>query len=810
MNLETAAKTTIESCEKLHLCDTVKQFPFKSTLSLEYLIDFWKEEANHPNSLRSGHAKHLLEQLNGAPELTKPISDLSILKNHTDLLDQLMTAIYPPSRWETQISTSNAPFQFQSFYSSPLFNKIFGIDNEGKFANAEFNEREMLANKILSAYLMILEKFYGKEFKIDNHYLIGVRNESLKSYFKIEIDPTFVNIKAIGNPPKLGEEEINYILEDVTNLDRWRQTIPSDSFEFEGFVTISAMNVTDQETLSQLKYDLLERTSIISMDKFLELQQKLRTLLQLPEIKLGLAAFSGEWKMMFNYGNKIGMSFIMSENIKESCKNIKDSIYADAFKGKNPIIIDDLTKLDNKTIVEEEIIKQGILSIIIAPLYYQEELVGILELGSPNRCELNSLVINKLKEVLSLFSIALKRNIEEHQNKIQAVIKEECTAIHPIVEWRFNQAAFNLLHRRENDPSSTMEQISFDNLYPLYGLSDIRDSSLHRNNAIQSDLIGHLDMVRNILTAAHKIKRLPVIDELNYRTEYHINSLSQGLSSGNEVSITNFLKNEIDSVFEHIKSYDLELEHRITDYYNLLDGQMKLFYNKRKDYEESVTKINEMIGAYLDNAQVEAQQMFPHYFEKYKTDGVEHNIYLGQSLVNDRKYHPIYLRNLRLWQLIVLCEVALRSERLRPELKMDLETTHLILVQNNQLSIRFRYDEKKFDVDGTYNLRYEIMKKRIDKAIIKKSKERLTMPGKIAIVYSQTSEALEYKRYIEYIKSKKYITGEVEELELENLQGVQGLKALRIKINIDSTIESGKSIKREVENAVRHLPELMN
>ncbi len=114
---------------------------------------------------------------------------------------------------------------------------------------------------------------------------------------------------------------------------------------------------------------------------------------------------------------------------------------------KTPIIIEDLTKLDNKTIVEEEIIKQGILNIIIAPLYYQEELVGILELGSPNKSELNSLVINKLKEVLSLFSIALKRNIEEHQNKIQAVIKEECTAIHPIVEWRFNQAAFNLLQQ---------------------------------------------------------------------------------------------------------------------------------------------------------------------------------------------------------------------------------------------------------------------------------------------------------------------------------------------------------------------------
>jgi hypothetical protein len=171
--------------------------------------------------------------------------------------------------------------------------------------------------------------------------------------------------------------------------------------------------------------------------------------------------------------------------------------------------------------------------------------------------------------------------------------------------------------------------------------------------------------------------------------------------------------------------------------------------------------------------------------------------------VNNKEYNPVYLKNLRLWQLIVLCEAALRAEQLRPKLTMDLETTHLVLIQNNPLSIRFRYDEKKFDVDGTYNLRYEIMKKRIDKAIIKGTRERLTMPGKIAVVYSQPAEALEYKRYFEYLHSKNYIFKEVEELDLESLQGVQGLKALRIKINFDSEIDSIKNIKSDVEKTVK-------
>jgi hypothetical protein len=810
MNSKISAKTTIESGKKLYLCNTVKHFPFKSTLSLEYLINFWKEEANHSNSYRSSHAKALLDELSNAPELVKPINDMDILKKYSDLVDQLMTAIYPASTWESQVSTSNPPFQFQSFYSSPMFNEIFGINKEGKFGNADFDEHEMLASKILSAYLMILDKFYNKKISIENQFIMGVNDDLLKRYFKIDVDPRFINIKAIGNPPLIDDEKIKYILNDVANLDRWREVLPPENFEFAGFVTISATNVTDQETLSQLKHDLLERASIISLDRFLELQQNLRNYLRLPDIKLGLVSFSGEWRMMLDYGNKVGLSFIMNENIKNSCESLRNSVYAKAFEEKSAVIIDDLTALKNKTAVEEGIIEQGIKNIILAPLYYQDELVGILELGSPNKGDLNSLVVRKLKEVLSLFSIAVNRNIEDFQNKIQALIKEECTAIHPTVEWRFKQAAFSLLHEKESDPGAAMEEIVFDNLYPLYGLSDIKDSSLHRNDAIRSDLIDQLNLVKDILSAANNLKQLPITDELNFRANKFIKSLSKGLSTGDEVSITNYLNNEVDSLLDHIKIYDPSLLDKIIKYREQLNDESKLYYKKRKDYEESITKINETIGSYLDKVQEEAQQMFPHYFEKYKTDGVEHSIYIGQSLVNGKEYNPIYLKNLRLWQLIVLCEVALRTERLRSSLNMDLETTHLVLIQNNPLSIRFRYDEKKFDVDGTYNLRYEIMKKRIDKAIIKGSKERLTMPGRIAVVYSQNAEAMEYKRYFEYLNSKKYISNDVEELDLEPLQGVQGLKALRIKVNFNSEIQSGTSIKSDVEKGIKHLPELLN
>ena len=62
-------------------------------------------------------------------------------------------------------------------------------------------------------------------------------------------------------------------------------------------------------------------------------------------------------------------------------------------------------------------------------------------------------------------------------------------------------------------------------------------------------------------------------------------------------------------------------------------------------------------------------------------------------------------------------------------------------------------DQKQFDVDGAYNVRYEIVKKRIDKSYIKGTTERLTQAGKIAIVYSNDSDATEYlpgrKKFLE-------------------------------------------------------------
>jgi hypothetical protein len=353
-----------------------------------------------------------------------------------------------------------------------------------------------------------------------------------------------------------------------------------------------------------------------------------------------------------------------------------------------------------------------------------------------------------------------------------------------------------------------MEPVVFENVYPLYALTDIRDSSENRNKAIQTDLAEHLNLSKKILKAADEFKPLPILKEMNSKINKFIKKIGVSLNSADEISINEFLQNEIEPAFEHIKNYNEDLNERINRYFNSLDPLLHAFYVKRKEYEESVALINETISNYLDEAQLDAQKMYPHYFEKYKSDGVEHSIYIGNSLIEDREYDVLYLRNLRLWQLMTMCGITRQLEELKKKLKAPLECSHLILVQNNPLSIRFRFDEKKFDVDGTYNLRYEIMKKRIDKASIKGTKERLTQPGKIAVIFSQPKEAKEYKRYIEYLDETGYIEGEVEELEIEDLQGVYGLKAFRIKVNT-ALNDAGKMKPGEILKSVKQAEKLV-
>jgi hypothetical protein len=527
----------------------------------------------------------------------------------------------------------------------------------------------------------------------------------------------------------------------------------------------------------------------VSHAKFEALQEKLRTLFRRPEIRFGLAALAGDKVLILNYGvGDFKHACIFADSKHHRREDFRGTVYDRAISGGRPVIVHDLAAQTNRHPIEDQMVASGLRGLMVAPLHYQDRVIGEIELGSPHPGDFTLMHLPKLSEILPLFAMAVQRSIDELNNRVQAIIKERATAIHPTVEWRFREAVLSAIerqmdHRGDGDGHAEMDQIVFPEVYPLYGLADIRGSSTQRALAIQADLLAQLRLAGAVVEQAHRTKLLPALDELRYRIARHAAQIERGLKSGDEVGVISFLRHDVERLFGHLESFGPGVRERINAYRDALDPKLAAVYHERRRFEESVTRVAETISSYLDLEEQAAQGMFPHYFEKQKTDGVDYQIYVGASLLEHGGYDPLYLKNLRLWQLMVSCGVALRAEQIRDRLPVPLETTHLILVQHAPLAIRFRFDEKRFDVDGAYDIRYEIVKKRIDKALIRGTSERVTQPRRIAIIYSHASEAIEYRGYIEYLQSLGYLTRGVEELELEELQGVHGLRALRVTVD---------------------------
>ncbi len=765
--------------------------PFRCELSLAPLITFWTQISAYHEFGRGPLPGIVREKVRQAPALAGVIEDPGIIARHKEVVDLMMTAMFPPAFWEQEYGAALFPFQLRAFYATSAFRRSLMNEDGTLQGRVNLDGQRLGTIKLLLAYDLILQRTYGIALGIEAPVIFTTVDPatSLDRHFQMLFDWRFVEVEPVGPAPPLADAVRQRLQKGLPDVDFLRDLLPPDRFVLRGFVILKAVDVTDQEVLSSLKRDLIDKESIVSHTRFHGLQDKLRTLFRRPALQLGLAAVEGDRVLVLNDASSHEHSCIYADSAHHKTSEFAGSLYERAVRQERPVIIDDLRAWPDRTWVENELIEHGARNFVAAPLHYQDRVIGTLELVSPNPGDLDATHLPKLDEVLPLFSMAVQRSVEELDTRVQALIKEKCTAIHPTVEWRFRKAVLNSIERQRTGALSVgteMEPIVFENVHPLYGLADVRGSSVQRVLAIQADLLGQLHLAATVVQAAGRARSLPALDELGYRIDKHVAQIERGLNSGDEVGIIAFLRTQVESLFDYLGEFGRDVRSRIEAYRSALDPRLGTVYRQRRLFEESVTRLAEALSSYLDVEEEAAQGMYPHYFEKQQTDGVDYQMYVGASLLEDGRLDPICLKNLRLWQLMLTCGMAARSHQLRDSLPVTLETTHLILVQHMPLSIRFRFDEKRFDVDGAYDIRYEIIKKRIDKALVEGTTERATQPGKVVIVYSQPGEAMEYRAYMEYLQSLGYLTGDVEQLALGELQGVQGLQALRVGVDLES------------------------
>jgi hypothetical protein len=763
----------------------MKKLPYISKLSFVPLIQMIEQKAqSEENTPAAALAQHILNELNKYPELLGDIEDKAVLRKYPEVLQLLMMMLIPQAISPSQMIKVSAPFEMTPIYCTNDLKSVMESDN----ANYVISQNKDVLNcmMVVNACSLILNKYYGQALDVTTPVGISIQwpGEEIERFYKVEMNAEFIEIKKTKPLKKLSQDQINQLLSNIYDIDVWLEHIPPENFEFVGFAIGTLLDITTENALSQLKYALLEKDAVVEQKNVNQLRRLLRTYFNMPGLELGITAIDYPLEDAVHHKYKIRYDFLSDQVERLLVPEHKNSIYEKACRFREVLLIEDLQAVSVKTPIEEALIKKGISSIIVAPLLNKnEKVIGLLEIGAPEPFQLHSFIELKFKEIIGLFSMAVERSREEIDNRIEAIIREQYTAVHPSVEWKFIETSYRLLEKREKDPQNAIvDPIVFNDVYPLYAQADIVSSSVIRNQSIQADLIDNLNRAKKVLSNGLEQSEYPLLRQIKMKVEQNLHSIESDFSSNDESRIVEWLQEEIHPLFNDLRIKFPELASSIANYFGYLDEDFGIVYRQRKDYEDSVTMINNAISNYLEEQQKKAQAILPHYFEKYKTDGVEYDLYVGQSLLNRTQFNMLHLKNLRLWQLIDMCEVTRLVESMQNRLPVPLTTAQLIFAYTSPLSIRFVMDEKKFDVDGAYNVRYEILKKRIDKALIDGTSERLTQAGKIAIVYLQEKDRLEYMEFATFLQHEGYITEEVEDLKLGKLQGVHGLRALRMTV----------------------------
>ncbi|TDI66217.1 MAG: GAF domain-containing protein [Bacteroidetes bacterium] len=767
------------------------EFPAVMQISFFKVIETLEQMAKDSDQSVANYAQQLLLEVEKYPELRDGVEDLDQLNKYKKSIQKISRVLFPETLLTNEIKALTPPFYFKPIYTSSRFDNIVKASGEDfLFKMKDIDEDTFY----LYCCYFILSSYYGYPVQGGGAMKVEIFNkdQGLMRTYKMGINADMTEFIPTESAVDITAKDFEELMDNFGDIKIWKKKFPPNSWTMRGVNIINLVDITMDQSLASITSNLLQKTA----DSFEKIQKDIRRLLNNSKLDIGILTLDNNKLIPLN--KEEIKSILLNEDESLNCETeMCDYTFGQLFQKKEPLVISDIDRFHEKSnsCISKKLKSSGIKSYIVTPLIHEEELLGFLELAAYSRYELNNATLLNLNEIVPVLAMAHKRFKTEAQNRIEAIIQQECTTIHHSVKWRFEQEAEKFMNKQLHNQQPIFKDIIFNNLYPLYGQMDIRGSSVKRNEAVSTDLIKQINGIKKVLKYAFRQTKMPAYEELIFRLDTYASDLKEGLSAGSEYKILGFFKSDVYPVFDHLQKSDVNLKKLVNQYNDILDPDLKTVYEERKKYDTSVNLINQKLASYLDKKQIDAQEMFPHYFERYKTDGVEFNMYIGQSISKYEKYDTIYLRNLRIWQLVVMCEMENEFNAMQKDLHMPFEIASLILVYNTPLSVHFRMDEKRFDIEGAYNARYEIIKKRVDKANIKGTNERITQPGRIAIIYSQEQDAMEYRKYLHFLTAKGYLKTGFEDLELQDLQGVTGLRALRVEVSLTGELSVDELIK---------------
>jgi hypothetical protein len=760
------------------------------TLSMKPFIDYIKKAKENASPHKQKVLSFVLKKCEAYPEVEYPIP-LAEIHKYSDLL-QLVYATTSPVLEEEQLHfwALSMPVSPVIFYSTDAFFSTIADERTSslKKNNAPLNNGELNKSQVESCYALLLQRCYNLDTLFLKEIIYPFEEDGsggITRYFKINFDDRFIKVSANTTLPPLTFDPNNYDKKELLSIVQ--KELPLDMFCFEGMSILTVSEVTTQYAVENIKKSLTN-ASIPAQEYYPAIIKSLKTLARSKDIEFGLfPLLKLNNKFIFNKETCVNSLLLRMFEHPGSGKVAYHFFNENYLLHPKLVFFQEIPSADTANFISVNTLKaDDIKSYALIPIYFNNALCGVLEMYTWESDLLSEDVLPKVDPALPFIAQIFQKNINDFESEIEGVIKNHFTAMQPSVQWKFNEAAWNYIKESHLQGShKEIETIAFEQVYPLYGAVDLRNSTVERNEALLKDLQVEFEVLIEVLTELKSNSGFGLMDEKIFLCQKWLEKIRFPEGFNQESRVNEFLENEIVPFLNDFKTGDAAYVTITNRYFNAINERDGIANEHRRQLEHSMKTIISAVNNYMELMKEEMQKAYPCYFEKFRTDGVEYDVYIGQAISPEKPFKEIYLNNLRLMQLTSMAALARYTNTLMQQLVKQIETTQLIFIHSHPIDIRFRKDEKRFDVEGAYNIRYQIVKKRIDKVHIKGSRERLTIPNKIALVYFSQKEADEYAGYIHYLKEKGVLADDLEYLELEQLQGINGLKAMRVGVVLD-------------------------
>ena len=291
--------------------------PFILKVSFNKFLEQYEELVKTDNDFIVANARRVLKIAKENPILRDGFSDLSLLKTYEKEIEGILQDAFSPVLTHNEIKTASVPFQDIIFNSSERFRDILrtgGKDFKLQIKNMPEDQRYIIACTIILNFCY----GYNVNFKRPFFYEIPDAN-GITHYYKILYNADFIEIIPNKGAPKITQKDYDELLDNFEDIELWKEKFPPNSYTFKGFVISNIFDVTDDQSISNIKSTLIGEDKRKNRSFMKNFYQIFQSLFGLKNIEVGFSIYN-EKEDAFErvYGEGIN-SFLLNELDSKHC-----------------------------------------------------------------------------------------------------------------------------------------------------------------------------------------------------------------------------------------------------------------------------------------------------------------------------------------------------------------------------------------------------------------------------------------------------------------------------------------------------------